>query len=1020
MTTWPSLRGFLMWVQCAVLSAIALLGTAIRADAAVTAIVAGSRLHVAGDDADNQIILQVVSGGLDITVRNGATVVGTFARSSFTSIQVDAGGGDDELLLLFSFPITITEPLSVDGGTGNDHLRGGWGNDTIRGGEGNDVIEAGVGDDILIGGGGDDRFVWWAEGGLFTPNDGSDSIDGEAGWDTLEAHGTSGADVFNLAPGGGVRLLLALTSPALSLSVGTTESLDMDMRGGDDRFNTLFGLPTTIVMRIDGGDGDDIIFGGTADDALLGGGGNDYINGHGGSDIIVGGDGNDTLVGETGDDSLVGNAGNDQLTGGDGEDRLSGNTGADSVDGGAGGDVLIWNSGDGNDTLVSGGPVADRGDVFEYHGSAAAEQVIVDHTSSNVVLIASTGNLMFTNIGRIDIATLGGNDVVTVNGPLAGLVGAVTIDTGTGDDHIHVGVGVGASLSVHGGTAELDTLHVRAFAQAVDVRPTSIWVGNDISVAYSEIEALDIFDTLGALPSVTIATPTSAPATTSATSFITISGGVTDDAPLSAVTWVNNRGGSGTAAGTNFWTIRDVPLQPGANVITISSLDASGNRHSDTITVTVSTLTYSLAEGATGSFFDLDVLIANPTSTPAPATVTFLRQDGAPIVQNMTIAPTSRTTLHVDQIPGLENQGGVSTVVTSTTGVPLVVERTMFWDQSYYGSHGGTAVDGPRTRWLFAEGSEGFFNTFVLLANANAAPATVTVTFLREGSTPFVKQVNVAGNARATIAAGASPELVGRSFSIVVDSTQPIIAERAMYFGAARLFDGGHESAGVPQGAQVWFLAEGATGTFFETFVLIGNPNPDAATVEATFLTDRGESVVRSKTVPANGRLTINIEAEDPLLANAAVSTAIVASQPVVVERAMYWPGPPSTWAEAHNSFGSTFVAPRWGLAEGRVGMDHGFETYILLANPNTTAANVSITFLRGDGTTVVKTFTVNPRSRFNVAVSTAAPELQNEAFGALIQVTNGLSIGVERAMYSNALGQIWAAGTNALATRLP
>ena len=190
-----------------------------------------------------------------------------------------------------------------------------------------------------------------------------------------------------------------------------------------------------------------------------------------------------------------------------------------------------------------------------------------------------------------------------------------------------------------------------------------------------------------------------------------------------------------------------------------------------------------------------------------------------------------------------------------------------------------------------------------------------------------------------------------------------------MYFGTARLFDGGHESTGVPAGAQSWFLAEGATGPFFETFVLIGNPNPAVATVVVTFLTDGGQTVVRNKTVPANGRLTINIESEDPILANAAVSTAVVASQPVVVERAMYWPGPPSTWAEAHNSFGSTVVSARWGLAEGRVGMDHGFETYILLANPNTTAANVQITFLRANGSTVVKTFTVNPSSRFNVAV---------------------------------------------------
>ena len=57
-----------------------------------------------------------------------------------------------------------------------------------------------------------------------------------------------------------------------------------------------------------------------------------------------------------------------------------------------------------------------------------------------------------------------------------------------------------------------------------------------------------------------------------------------------------------------------------------------------------------------------------------------------------------------------------------------------------------------------------------------------------------------------------------------------------MYFGTARLFDGGHESAGVSDGATSWFLAEGATGPFFETFVLVGNPNPVAANVTFTFL----------------------------------------------------------------------------------------------------------------------------------------------------------------------------------------
>jgi hypothetical protein len=46
---------------------------------------------------------------------------------------------------------------------------------------------------------------------------------------------------------------------------------------------------------------------------------------------------------------------------------------------------------------------------------------------------------------------------------------------------------------------------------------------------------------------------------------------------LTQVSWSNNRGGSGTAAGTTNWSVSGIVLQPGANVITVTALDSSGN-----------------------------------------------------------------------------------------------------------------------------------------------------------------------------------------------------------------------------------------------------------------------------------------------------------------------------------------------------------------------------------------------------------------------------------------------------------
>ena len=99
--------------------------------------------------------------------------------------------------------------------------------------------------------------------------------------------------------------------------------------------------------------------------------------------------------------------------------------------------------------------------------------------------------------------------------------------------------------------------------------------------------------------------------------------------------------------------------------------------------------------------------------------------------------------------------------------------------------------------------------------------------------------------------------------------------------------------------------------------------------------------------------------------------------------------------------------------------MAGNYQTYILLANPNAATSDVTIQFLRENGTTVTKTFRLLGGTRFNVAVGGVdVPELVNERFGA--KITSTLPIVVERAMYSDQGGVTWQAGTNATGTRLP
>ena len=134
----------------------------------------------------------------------------------------------------------------------------------------------------------------------------------------------------------------------------------------------------------------------------------------------------------------------------------------------------------------------------------------------------------------------------------------------------------------------------------------------------------------------------------------------------------------------------------------------------------------------------------------------------------------------------------------------------------------------------------------------------------------------------------------------------------------------------------------------------------------------------------------------------------------------MWWPGPTAaTWAEAHNSAGLTATGRKWALAEGEVGGSRGVETYILIANRGA-ADTATVTLLYEDGTMnkVVCAASGQPdqrggRSDFPNAVGKRGLERLSKP---RIRPRRSLSNGP---CYSNAGGVVWAAGTNAVATKL-
>jgi hypothetical protein len=162
------------------------------------------------------------------------------------------------------------------------------------------------------------------------------------------------------------------------------------------------------------------------------------------------------------------------------------------------------------------------------------------------------------------------------------------------------------------------------------------------------------------------------------------------------------------------------------------------------------------------------------------------------------------------------------------------------------------------------------------------------------------------------------------------------------------------------------------------------------------------------------------VKGEDAQLAATAVSATVTSTNatPIVVERAMWWPSP--AWYEGTVTAATTQAGTRWALAGGFVDSRPDTQTYLLIANPGTTPANVTIDL----GGTCQVTAVVPGRGRYTVGLKSVCPLATNNPLGratlAGTITSDGPPIVVERSTYWSAGGQFWAAGASTVLTRVP
>jgi hypothetical protein len=435
------------------------------------------------------------------------------------------------------------------------------------------------------------------------------------------------------------------------------------------------------------------------------------------------------------------------------------------------------------------------------------------------------------------------------------------------------------------------------------------------------------------------------------------------------------------------------------------------------------------AEGVVSDMFRTLFQLVSPgqPSTTARVQVRYLRQGGTSAGQSAstTFSLVGTALRVVDPVASLGAGAHEFATVIESDAV-IAAARTVAWDATTYGSHAEVGVATPSTTWHFAEGATiAGFQLFYLLSNPAAIDATVTMTYLRPYPlSPIVRQHVVPARARVTVWVNQeAPELAAEEMSATITSTIPVLAERAMYrHSPSRVFASGHAAAGVTAPRASWLFAEGATGPYFDTFLLVSNPHQVDLPVRVTYLLPDGGTKEETFVVGRQSRFNVWVDTR-PGLEDTAFSARIdvVGDGTVIAERAMWWPGDGTSWHEGHVSSGAPSAGTAWVVAQGvDGGLEHA-ETYVLVANVGGETASVRVDVIAEDGTSASQVITVGANSRTNVPVTQLFPAMTERRFGVMVTSlgANPMPLVVEGSTYGDAGGSRWESGSSAVATRL-
>jgi peptidoglycan/xylan/chitin deacetylase (PgdA/CDA1 family) len=370
---------------------------------------------------------------------------------------------------------------------------------------------------------------------------------------------------------------------------------------------------------------------------------------------------------------------------------------------------------------------------------------------------------------------------------------------------------------------------------------------------------------------------------------------------------------------------------------------------------------FYFAEGNTRPGFEEWLLVLNPGREEADLRVEYVSPQGK-LRKTYTVPARERLSIKVNsEVPWSDD---VSMVLESTS--PLAAERMLYFNRGngFSGASLSPGAGRPSTCHYFAEGSvrPGFEEWLALFNPSGVEEARVELKLLGEGGKVAEAAIDVLPLARVTVKVNDLVEWNG-DLSMILQSSKEVVAERSQYFVYNNLITGSHSAPGCCEPGNEWYLAEGTTRDFFDSYLVILNPCRYPTLLKIELLASDGGTREEVVELAADERKTLHIN--EYLPPDLDYSVHLSSLLPVVVERSSYFRSHNTTGGYCQT--GELSPSDYWLFPEGCTAS--GFQEWLALLNPTLNTQEVTVEYLCGEGETQRRNYSLPPLERITIDV---------------------------------------------------